>query len=103
MSRATAIGNLRTWARHEVKRGKPVNSVFHALHGAMDNVIREFLTEHEMPGVRYWHISEDNSYFLTTPGERLPDGLISELAIELTRHEYLGRQGLHFDYLDNEL
>lgn len=104
MSRAAAIGMLRQWGRHEVLRGKSVNTIYSALHGAMHNVLTEFLTEHEMPGVRYWHIPEDGTYFLTAPGERFPDGCVqAELAMELTRYEYLGRQGLHFDYLDNEL
>ena len=101
--RVDAVGLLREFGREQVAKGKAVNAVYWKLFTTIDEVVKEFLVEHEMEGVRYWHHPESESYFLTAPGEVLKNTTIEMECIELKRYEFLSRQGLHFPYLDNEL
>lgn len=101
--RVDAVGLLREYGREQVAKGKAVNAVYWKLFITIDQVVKDFLIEHEMDGVRYWHHPESDSYFLLVPGEELRDSYDAGLCIELTRYEFLSRQGLHFPYLDNEL
>lgn len=102
--RVEAIALLRQWAREQIAKGKPVNSVYFDLVSATNTIEQELLTEHEMPGCRYWHHPESDSYFITPPGETLKESdPESDLCVELTRYEYLSRQDLHFGYHDSGL
>lgn len=64
---------------------------------AMRAVVDEFRVEHDVPGIRYWEHPEEGMFFTTAPGERLSPSANGE-CVELTRDEFLSRQGLHFGY-----
>lgn len=100
-ARAKHIEGLRQWARDQVAAGKPVQSVHASLMVATASVLSEFRVEHEVAGCRYWEAwrGQHRFRFITAPGEVVPEdstGLLSEL----TRDEYLAREGLHFGYKD---
>ena len=104
--RGQGIKLLREYARecvntnpvpHGVRKGHA------ALTSALHALIQEFRTEFDMPGTRYWHHPESNSYFTTAPGERLGDDMDSELCMELARHEFLSRQGIWRSYEEDSL
>lgn len=101
--RCEAIALFRQHIREKIKAGLSVREAYFDLRSAMAALLEEFRTEHDLPGTRYWHHPESSSYFSTEPGEQLPDTPDAELCMELTRIEFLGRQGLHFGYEEDRL
>lgn len=98
--RAHGIALLRQHARQRAQAGQ-IREAHLNLITAMEALLEEFRVEFDVPGVRYWHHPESESYFSTRPGEQLPSNCPDfELCIELARHEYLSRQSLHFGYDD---
>jgi hypothetical protein len=100
-ARAKHIEGLRQWARDQVAAGKLVSMVHASLIHATESVLSEFRTEHDAPGCRYWETwrGEHRYRFITGPGDRVPDDQAATVS-ELTRDEYLAREGLHFGYKD---
>lgn len=98
--RTFALALLRRWGREAVNAGVPVRRVHRELMECVRSVIGEFRVEHDVPGVRYWHVPEDGSYFTSEPGSRPDASRLAGDPIELKRYEFLSRQGLHFGYED---
>jgi hypothetical protein len=92
---AEAVALMREWANEEVANGRPPAAVHLELMRTREAVLNEFRIKHEVPGVRYWHIPETNAYFTTSPGERMPEMRFPPM--QLARHEFLSRQGVHFE------
>lgn len=98
--RAAGIKLLREWAREEAEFGD-IRGAHLGLLTSMQALLEEFRVEFELPGTRYWYHPESESYFSTMPGETLNDyDADTHLLIELSRPEFLARQGLHFGYDD---
>lgn len=97
-ARGKHIEGLRQWARAEVAAGKPAERVHASLVNATQAILGEFRTEFEVPGCRYWEAwrGEFRFRFVTGPGDRVSESLLTEI----TRDEYLAREGLHFGYGD---
>lgn len=105
--RARAMALLRSYIRKEIKveQRRPA-LVIHEITEAIDALKQHALIQYDVAGARYWHIPEDDSYWATMPGERLPtegSGLIANLVMELTRWEFLGRQQINPDDLDSAI
>lgn len=98
--RAHAIALFREHMAEQFSRSVKKTVVFNELRAAMNALIQEFCTEHEILGVRYWEHPESHSFFATLPGESPPSGIDGEHCIELARHEFISRQRLHFGYED---
>jgi hypothetical protein len=94
---------FRQHCRETIKATGAVSATYRDLRSAMDTLLQEFRVEHDLPGVRYWHHPESESYFSTEPGEQLGDNPDAALCIELTRYEFLSRQGIHFGYEEDRL
>ncbi|MNK49894.1 hypothetical protein D3C87_687600 [compost metagenome] len=104
--RAEALALMREHIRDEIKAGRrPVLCLYEA-ELSIEAIKQEAMVEFDMPGVRYWHMAEDDSYWATMPGEKLPThgtGLIANLVIELTRNEFIGRQKIHSTYAKDRI
>lgn len=98
--RAEGIALLRAWARQEAKL-RSVSAAHQGLLSAADALLQEFRTEFDVPGVRYWEHPESGSFFAIAPGE--PLGRVALGCVELERHEFLSRQGIHFGYEEGRL
>lgn len=97
--RGNGIALIRQWARDEIEFGTPVKHVYRDLRGAVMAVLDEFRVEHDLAGTRYWCHPESDSHFTTEPGESISSHIADE-CVELTRYEFLSREGLHFGYED---
>ncbi len=101
--RNEAIALFRQHNREVLKQGATVRETYASLRQAMHALLDEFRVEHDLPGTRYWHHPESSSYFSTEPGEELPPSADAKLCMELTRIEFVSRQGLHFGYEQDRL
>lgn len=93
--RAHALALFRRWARLEVLFKGPLET-HRALASAMHALLEEFRVEFDVPGIRYWEHPESDCFLTTMPGDDIET--IANECVELARHEYLSRQGLHFGY-----
>lgn len=98
--RAQGIAMIRAHARERVSIDGE-KKVHRELLGAMDAIIQEFRVEFDVPGIRYWEHPETATFFAIAPGEMPPADCPNwPECVELTRDEFLSRQGLHFGYDD---
>lgn len=100
--RAEGIDLIRQWAREHITAGAAPGDVHREFSGAFHVLLEEFRKEFDVPGATYWHHPESSSYFSTGPCELIDEQTATE-CIELTRPEFLGRQGIHFSYEDDVL
>lgn len=101
--RAEGISLLRRHAAESATRGSgAVREAYRELKTAMEALLSEFRVQFDLPGTRYWEHPESGSIFSTEPGER-PDDTIALECVELERHEFLSRQGIHFGYDEDAL
>lgn len=98
--RAEGIALLRQHAREAA--AKDVRAAYRDLRSATDALLQEFRREFDVPGTRYWEDTEKRHTFSTEPGERIDESL-AYYCVELARHEFLSRQGIHFGYDEDAL
>lgn len=100
-ARATGIKLLREWAQVQVHSGKDIPAIHASLLQATQAILGEFRTEFDVPGCRYWEAwrGEFRFRFITGAGEPVPESSVGTVT-ELSRDEYLAREGLHFGYGD---
>jgi len=110
--RNEAIKLLREWAREQVGAGTPKEIVLahHGLATATNSLLQEFRTEFDVPGTRYWetyhneHTPPLRSYHSQCLRELDPTAKPLDVTfVELKRHEYLSRQGIHGNYAEDSL
>lgn len=101
--RAHGIALLRKWAQDRAAATGP-REAHGGLASAMNALLQEFRVEFDVPGARYWYHPESECYFSTMPNEHLADHFDDVgLLLELTRHEFTGRQALHYTYDEDRL
>lgn len=98
-NRAHGVDLLREYAR---QRAQAVGAEkAHAeLLSATVALLDDFRTEFDVKGVRYWLTGAGQlEEYTTTFGTQRPP-YVEPKPIEIARHEFMARQGLHFGYCD---
>lgn len=99
---AQAQSLMRRYFREQIAQGKmsPAEA-FRYLTELQQDTLQDFMTEHDVPGVKYYQGAG------RVAPEAVADEPLNEFVkyltncVEIERHEFLSRLGLHFGYKDH--
>lgn len=72
-----------------------IESAHRELLRAMESLLQDFRTVHDVPGCRYFNRGKE--HWALMPTERVDLFLTQHEMVEINRPQFLGRKSLHFD------